>query len=138
MCPKSGLLIQYKWCRRIFSNGKVWEIRSKNCHKRGRIGIICTKSSSPSKKALLLGEATLARSFKVADVQNGVLVPPPEAENFIFHPVNQNKHQVTLANFGCLKKYKAVYAWELCDVTEYEKPKPVETPRGTVVWAGLA
>ena len=63
-------------------------------------------------KALLLGQATLTRTMKVAEVQDGVLVPPRQRpEDFILHPENLDKHQVALEDFGSLKNYKVVYAW---------------------------
>lgn len=95
---KSALLLHDTWCRKILEGNKVWELRSKNCHKRGRVGIACTSKSSPNKTTQLLGEVTLVDSIEVAEVRSGLLVPPKtNPENFLFLKENTPKHQVNVA-----------------------------------------
>ena len=133
----SGLLVKHRFAKKIF-RGKTWEIRSKNCHKRGRIGIVSTKSSSPGKKALLMGEAVLSRTLVVAERQNGELVPPRDNPgNFMFNPDNLQKHQVTLEEFPDLNNYQVVYAWEFSHVFEYDEPKVQTVKKGCVTWTKL-
>ena len=133
----AGLLVKHHFAKKIFK-GKTWEIRSKNCHKRGPIGIVSTTSSSPGKKALLLGEAVLSRTLVVAERQNGQLVPPRDNPgNFMFNADNLQKHQVTLEEFPELNQYQVVYAWEFSDALEYEEPKVQTVKKGCVTWMKL-
>ncbi len=136
---KSALLLDNTWCKKILEGNKIWELRSKNCHKRGRIGIACTSKSSPSKVSQLLGEVTLTDSIEVAEVRNGLVVPPRrDPGNFMFLQEHVHKHQVhSVAQFPCLKQYRKVFAWILKDPVLYSCPQNIKIKRGCVVWANL-
>ena len=137
---KSALLLHNKWCRKILECNKVWELRSKNCQKRGRVGIACTSKSSPNKTTQLLGEVTLVDSIEVAEVRSGLLVPPKKnPENFLFLKEHAPKHQVySVAQFPCLMKDQKVFAWVLKDPILYKSPRNLKVERGCVVWTKIS
>lgn len=136
---KSVLLIDHKWCLRILRHGKTWELRNKNCQKRGRIGIASTAKSSPTGQTLLLGEVCLVGSRKVAQRKGSFLVPPDCApRDFLFLRENIHKHQLgCVKDFPVLKTYRQVFAWELESPHEYDKPRVLKPKRGVVVCASL-
>lgn len=123
---------------KIFRHQKVWEIRNKQCTKRGRVGIACTAKSSPTGKALLLAEVTIADCIEVARNVQGFVTAPDIVNNYMFLDRNKPKHQVnSLKEFPALKEYKKVYAWVLADPQEYTTPKKLAAKRGCVVWVNL-
>jgi len=136
MPPRNILLIQRGWCELILRNEKSWELRNKACHKRGRIGIACSAGSSPTGKALILGEVTLKDCLKVGVRQDGFLTAPAEnPHNYMFLRRNVKKHHVKNPNHPVLQGYNQVFAWVMEDAMTY--PHPIELPpkRGRVVWA---
>lgn len=140
MKPKSALLIKHNWCSQIFNAGKRWEIRNKATKVRGRIGIACTASSSPSGVSLLLGEATLTECIQVGVMQGSFITAPPNAvSNYMFLEKNVEKHKIYhVSQFPDLQKYKQVFAWVLADVVEYNQPKVLPRKKGQIVWAKLS
>lgn len=135
---KSALLVDHGWCKKIFHSKKTWEIRNKACTKRGRVGIACSARTSPTGKALLLGEVTITDCLVVARNVRGFVSAPEVMDNYMFLEENIPKHQVfTVKDFPILSNYKTVFAWVLSDPCEYAAPKELVAKQGCVVWANL-
>ena len=111
-------------------------VRNKPCTKRGRIILACTAKTSPTGKALQVGEATLVGCKVVAQYRHGFLAPHPDkVADFMFLKKNLKKHQIfSIDDFPVLKTYKTVYAWVLQDAVAYPTPLELHAKRGCVVW----
>ena len=123
------MLIKRRWCKEIFDNGKVWELRDRACRFRGRFAI----AESGSKR--LVGEANIIDCIEVAKRVGAALLPAADTrigrELFVGHPVNLAKHKVE--DLGTIK-YKRTFAWVLDSVIKYEAPVPYIHPQGAVTW----
>lgn len=130
--PAQALVIKPHWCEKIFKHGKIWEVRTRRCLKRGRFSI----AASGSKK--LLGEATIVDCFPIAKrAEDGSWGPysckASDRENFIGAPENLQKHQIK--NLELLTGSVA-FAWVLTDVKEYPVAVTYEPTAGPL-WAPL-
>lgn len=136
---ESAILIDYQWRQRIFDSGKTWELRSKACLKRGRIGVACAAKSSPTGKSLLMGEVALVDCLKVAESRRGFVAPPLQnPENYMFLKRHVQKHQVTSVKaFPQIAQYKQVLAWVFESAFRYDSPQPLRRKPGCVVWVDL-
>ena len=134
---KSALLIDHYWAMKIMREGKTWEIRSRQCNKRGRIVIASTAKSSPTGRSMQVGEATVAGCKVVARKRDGFMSAPVESPmDFLFLKEHIPKHQIkNVQDFPHLLTYQTAYAWILSDVTEFDVPRDLCTKPGCVVWA---
>jgi len=104
------LLIQQQWLDQILYNGKRMELRGKNVHFRGSIGLAW--------RGKLFATATLVDSFLVDDEW--------KQNNFDLHKV---------ADPASLQKYS--WAWRLEDVKVLEFPVEFDQPNGAVTWVSV-
>mgnify|MGYP003341256152 FL=1 len=59
-----GLIIRQSWLKKIFNDGKIWEMRSTKTDIRGKIGLI------ESGSGLIVGEANLVDCQKIPTDKN--------------------------------------------------------------------
>lgn len=101
----------------------------------------CSAKTSPTGRAMLVGEVTIVDCLVVGKVVNGFVTapePPHDPYNFLFFPERMDKHQIpSLKEFPGLSSYRSVYAWVLTDPVEYKKPKRLAAKKGCVVWVNL-
>lgn len=107
-----GLIIRKEWLRKIFFEGKHWEMRSTATKQRGRIFLIEAGSG------LIVGECYLSGCHKLSE---DMFASSHEA------------HKVD--DLSLLKKW--CYAWRLTKVKRYENPVPYVHPQGAVIWVNL-
>lgn len=138
---RCALLLNHKWCKRILSGNKIWEIRGFRCNKptSRRFGIACTAKTSPTGKSLLLGEVSFVACFKVGEKRHGFVAPPATCpENYLFLPEHMAKHEIeNITDFPQLATYENVWAWKVENPVEYSKPTVLESKPGRIVWAKL-
>ena len=138
MAPKSALLVDFAWCKKILAGEKTWEIRNKHCKKRERVALACTSKTSPTGTCLILGEVDITDSFPVAKKRGMFVSAPQDPQNFMFLRKNIKKHQIhRLWDFPILKSYETTYAWVMANPTKHDEPKELTVKKGCVVWATI-
>lgn len=113
--PEAGLLIRAPFVDWILDGLKVWEMRTKRTTRRGRVGLIRSKSG------LVVGEAN------VVDV-----VGPLTHRQLIQNVEKMNKERWEVAAPG-----GPSFAWVLEGARRYEPPVPYTHRSGAVIWARL-
>lgn len=111
-----GLIIKPKWADLILDGRKTWEIRSRQTHLRGRIGII--KSGS-------------GRVYGTVDLVDCIPIHGEDDPDLLV--ANQHKHHVPL---GAIP-YRKPWAWVLQDPVIYEWARPYDHPQGAVIWVNI-
>ena len=104
-----GLIIRKKWVNLILDGQKIWEMRGRPTHIRGRIALIEAGSGT------VVGECQLTGCSRM-EVEDRVWAKP--------------MHRVD--DLSLLEKWN--HAWMLSDVIKYSKPIPYNHRRGAVVW----
>lgn len=130
--PEQALFVKLQWCKLILHQNKTWEVRGSRTHKRGRFCLAASQTN------MLLGEARLVDCIRIAvrsSVDNSLLPPPENPENFLLRKENWSKHLI--ADIGILADYKEVWAWVLKDVKGYSPPMPWRPKHGAVRWAAV-
>jgi len=107
-----GLIIKKEWLDKIFDEGKVWEMRTRNTSIRGQVGLI------ESGSGLVMGTANIIHSSFVPDYMRG---------KFIY------KHKVE--DLSLLDKWS--HAWVLTCSKRLAEPVPYNHPKGAVIWVNL-
>ena len=100
--------------KKIFNDGKIWEMRSTKTDIRGKIGLI------ESGSGLIVGEANLVDCQKIPTDKNR------QRQLYFYHKVD---------DFELLKKWN--WAWILNNVVKYKNPIPYQHPQGAVIWVKL-
>ncbi|WP_456454218.1 ASCH domain-containing protein [Thermococcus sp.] len=107
-----GLIVREPFASWIVEGKKVWEIRKSRTRIRGRV--------------LILTGGRAIGSVELTDVLGPF--SPEELSRY------EDRH---LVDYGFLKKYsngRKLYAWVLQNPEKFERPKPVDVPRGAQVW----
>ncbi len=131
--PPVTLIVKPDWCREIFDNHKVWELRGAATHRRGRIVIAASGGA-------LIGEVDLVDCFKVGrfDRQRNELKPCSNASHdqmlFVGNPQNFLQHRI--AELSTIQ-YPTVFAWVFENPVRYAQPLPRPPRRGAVIWVSL-
>lgn len=108
-----GLIIKTEWINKILDDNKIWEIRSKNTTKRGRIALIESGTKT------VVGIANLIDSFPV-----DTLV------------LNNNKDKHFIEDLSIVN-YKKPHAWVIENAVRLKEPIPYTHPQGAVIWVQL-
>ena len=98
--PEQALFVKLQWCKLILHQNKTWEVRRSRTHKRGRFCLAASQTN------MLLGEARLVDCIRIAvrsSVDNSLLPPPENPENFLLRKENWSKHLI--ADIGILADY---------------------------------
>ena len=111
-----GLVIRSPWVEMILAGKKIWEIRGRNTHVRGKIALIRGGSG------LIVGTCHLT------DV-----VGPLTRKEFLR---NRRKAGLSKVEAGSLP-YPETYAWVLKKAQKYKSPRPYKHPSGAIVWVRL-
>ncbi|MEC0091460.1 ASCH domain-containing protein [Paenibacillus macquariensis] len=109
----NGLIIKPKWADLILSGKKTWEIRDRQTHILGTIGII--KSGS----GLIYG---------TVDLVDCMLLTPA------MYGLSSEEHRIPS---DVPVTYKQPYAWVLKNPITYPEPRPYKHPQGAVIWVEL-
>ncbi|CAE7247616.1 PIF1 [Symbiodinium sp. CCMP2592] len=129
--PDVALLIKEPWITRILDGGKIWEMRSSRCLRRGRIALACSGTG------LLYGEVDVLDCLAVGALDaGGTLVANGRHTDFMMLPQNMAKHGLTVADIQAFN-YQRWWAWVLGSPRWYEEPKPYSHPVGAVKWVKL-
>ena len=130
--PEVALLVQRPWIDHILNGDKIWEMRSTNCLRRGRIALACSGTG------LLLGEVDVVDAKLVAcKDEGGALVAAGGHEDFLMLPQNLPKHRLAVDDVRALD-YPRWWAWVLSNPKWYREPVPYVHPLGAVNWVKLA
>lgn len=116
--PAKALIIDTPWIDLILAGEKVWEMRSRNCSIRGRIGLIRKGSGQ------VVGTADL----------DDCLGPFSEVE--LNH--QRDKHAITevrMADEIWMSKWN--HAWVLKNVEALSEPVSYKHPNGAVTWVNV-
>lgn len=113
--PEAGLLIRAPFVDWILDGLKAWEMRTKRTTRRGRIGLIRSKSG------LVVGEANLV------DV-----VGPLTHRQLI-----QNAEKMNQERWDVAAPEVPTFAWVLDGASRYAPPVPYTHRSGAVIWARL-
>ncbi len=116
--PTKGLIIDQPWIDLILSGDKTWEMRSRSCRIRGRIGLIRKGSG------LVVGVAEL-----VDDV--GPLGRDELSSRYDKHAITPER----LLGEEWMDKWN--HAWVLKNVRKLERPIAYDHPSGAVIWVNL-
>jgi hypothetical protein len=109
-----ALIIKKQHLDKILAGRKTWEIRGSKTHKRGKIGLIQSGSST------IVGECELIDCKKLSE------------NDFI---KNLSKHQVEPERLKeVVGHYKTPYAWVLKNAKRYSKPIKYQHPNGAIIW----
>jgi len=109
-----ALIIKKKWLDLILNDYKIWEIRSSDTKKRGRIALI----ESGSKQ--IKGACDLVQSFPFTkDLQD-------ELTNYYKHWLTE--HQLYHM------QYKRPHVWVLNNIRILDEPIGYKHPQGAVIW----
>lgn len=111
-----GLVIKPYWAKKILAGEKTWEIRGRQTHKRGKIGIIISGTG---------------RVWGEVDLVDCIPLQGPDDVELILQ--NQDKHHVPLAGIV----YRKPWAWVLENPVKYDEPVPYNHPQGAVIWVNL-
>ena len=113
-----GLLIQEPWISLILSGRKTWEMRTRACHKRGRIALVRARSG------LVVGTADIV----------DCLPPLTSVEAYAaaerFHAIPP--HEQMDAFEGGWRT-----PWVLTNARPFSAPVPYRHPSGAVIWVAL-
>ena len=115
--PTRALVIASPHIDRILAGEKTWEMRARNCHIRGPIGLIKKGSGK------VVGLAEIIDVF-------GPLSP---AEML----ANQDKHRITPQRLADPSVAKWNWAWVLSNVKALGSPVPYVHPNGAQSWVVL-
>lgn len=113
--PDAGLLIRAPFVDWILDGLKVWEMRTKRTTRRGRIGLIRSKSG------LVVGEANLI----------DVIGPLTHRE------LIQNAEKMNEARWEVAAPEVPTFAWVLENARRYDPPVPYTHRSGAVICARL-
>lgn len=116
--PAKALIIDTPWIDLILAGEKVWEMRSRNCSIRGRIGLIRKGSGQ------IVGIAEMGEC----------LGPFSEAEL----RQQRDKHAITedrMLDEAWMSKWN--HAWVLKNVEVLSEPVPYSHPNGAVTWVNI-
>lgn len=116
--PRKGLVIDRHWMRLILLGDKTWEMRSRNCRFRGKIGLIAKGTG------LIVGGAEMVDC-------HGPLSPEDLRQSRDYHRITDS----VLPDDKWMHKWR--YAWILNNVHAFEKPVPYQHPNGAVIWVDL-
>ena len=108
------LVIKPEWLRLILCKQKVWELRGKNTLTRGPVHLGASGAGG-----VIIGCAKLTDSRVVSRDELQATF---------------EKHRV--ADIDALP-YKTVWAWELSEVQEFDKPLRFQHTKGAIVWVNL-
>ena len=110
-----GLIIDEPWISLIVLGKKTWEMRSRNTHMRGRIGLIRKGSKT------VIGIADLVDTLPK--------LPKSELRaSFAKHRVPE--HEID-------QNFKWSTAWVLQRARSLQQPVPYHHPAGAVIWMNL-
>jgi len=112
---EKSLIIKQPWIDLILRGEKVWEMRSRATHIRGRIGLI------EQGTGLIIGEGELVDCIAID--QLGISLNMPSRPLVEYHCVSDE---------SLLTKYR--FAWVIENPVRYETPIPYEHPKGAVIW----
>ena len=127
--PSMALQVRAPYARMLVTGCKTWELRGHHTTRRGRILI------AESNSHLVIGEVTLASCIPVAQRDGDHLRPWGDAENFVHHASNVEKHRVT--DVSKALKYAKVWAWVMQSPVAYDNPWFYEPKKGAVAWLNL-
>ena len=97
--PSMALQVRAPYARMLVSGCKTWELRGHRTTRRGRILI------AESSAHLVIGEVTLVSCIPVAKRDGDHLRPCKDAENFVHHASNVEKHRLTCPRHWNMPKY---------------------------------
>ena len=97
--PSMALQVRAPYARMLVSGCKTWELRGHRTTRRGRILI------AESSAHLVIGEVTLVSCIPVAKRDGDHLRPWGDAENFVHHASNVEKHRLTCPRHWNMPKY---------------------------------
>jgi hypothetical protein len=117
MTIKSGLLIRPQWIELILRGQKIWEMRSRRTHIRGKIGLIRQGSG------LVLGTASLI------DCR-----PALTRDDYMRY---RDKHAIPESMLDEVMAKRWVFPWVLSDVRPLPKPVPYLHGSGPVTFISL-
>lgn len=107
-----GLIVDDPWISYLLDGSKVWEMRTRASHIRGRIALIRRGTG------LIVGTIELVDSL---DKQSN--------ESMQKH---SDKHRIPLDQLEELKKWR--YPWVMKEPETFVEPIPYTHPRGAVIW----
>lgn len=113
--PEAGLLIRAPFVDWILDGLKTWEMRTKRTTRRGRIGLIRSKSG------LVVGEANLV----------DVIGPLTHRQ------LQQNAEKMNEERWEVVAPDGPTFAWVLEDARRYDPPVPYTHRSGAVIWVRL-
>lgn len=114
----SGLIIRREPLQQILRGEKTWEMRSKQVHKRGWIGLIEK------------GSGLVVAVARLVDC-----IGPLTDEQML---VNHHKHRIEPVRLHTGEIANCRTAWVLTDVMVLSRPVPYQHPSGAVTWVSLA
>ena len=118
--PPLGLIVREPWAGMLVDGVKTWEIRSRDTHVRGRIGLIRGGSG------LVIGSTILIKTFRVT------------RERLL---ANRAKHRMSESEVAALfrpgSNYRTPWAWEMASPRRFAVPRPYRHHDGAVIWVRL-
>lgn len=111
-----GLIIKPYWADLILSGDKVWEIRNRQTHQRGKIGVI--KS----------GSGKVFGTVDLVDCKN---------LSFTDYMDSRDKHCIQTGQAPYPDRAHDMWAWVLKNPVIYPNPVPYTHPQGAVIWVNL-
>jgi hypothetical protein len=116
--PSHGLIIREPWLSLILNGQKTWEIRGSNTSRRGRIGLIRSRSLA------VIGECVVVDS-----------IGPLHLNDLMSSGEKHLMSQESLIQSGI--PYNKTFAWVLADPVFYDQPRPYKHNSGAVIWVRL-
>lgn len=113
-----ALIIREPWVSLILSGKKTWEIRGSNTARRGRIGLIRSRSLS------VVGHCVLQDS-----------IGPLELDDLLKFTEKHRIPRDELLSAGL--PYRRTFAWIMADPVYFETPRPYRHRSGAVIWARI-
>lgn len=105
------LVVKEHWANKILSGEKTWEIRGRNTHVRGEVGIAISGTGK------VFGTVSLIDSKPIG-----------------LHDAlgNMDKHRLCANDAAFM--YAQPHAWEIENAERFDEPIPYTHKRGAVVW----
>jgi hypothetical protein len=113
--PEVGLLVRTPFVDWIVDGLKTWEIRTKRSGRRGRIGLIRSKSG------MVVGEAELV------DVEGPLT----------YKQLRENAAKMNIDPGDAPRPTDPTFVWVLRNAKRYAQPVPYTHRAGAVIWARL-
>jgi len=121
-----ALQVRPPWVGLILQGRKRWELRSQSTHRRGRIGLVETGTSS------IVGEVTL---------KDCIFVGKKVGTRWKY--INNLSFKGTFANHRCTRSdiaamgYEQLYAWVFCNCVRFNYPLRIQRKQGAITWLQL-